>query len=348
MARDPFVVVTNFNRNFTGVSATAAAVLRRQARELDVVLCGHPLPGCPGPVPVGTAISLGRKAAHDGRPVIWHVRRNPEMRRAIIARDLLRVPMKVVFTSAAKRRHSAWPRWLIGRMDAVVATTEEAAGFVPNVRAVVPHGVDTEMFRPAADRAAAWAATGFPGTRGVATVGRVRPEKGTDRFVDAMIAVLPEFPDVTALVVGAATAEFRGFARDLERRIAGAGLSGRILFTGELPQERLGTIYSALSLLVAAPRYEGYGMTALEAMASGVPVVATDAGNFSAILDDGTGALIDQRDEGSIAGAVRSFLADPARADAAGAASRRRVEALFSVDREAEALGEVYRALAGE
>ena len=77
------------------------------------------------------------------------MRRNTEMRAALWARDVLRLPVKIVFTSAAIRRHSAFPRWLISRMDAVIATTEAAASFVPHVRGIVPHGVDTERFFPA-------------------------------------------------------------------------------------------------------------------------------------------------------------------------------------------------------
>jgi len=155
----PELIVTNFNRNFTGVSATAAGVVRAQTERYDLVLAGHPLPGCPAPVSPARATRLSGRPP-DGRDfTIWHVRRNPEMRAAIWARDVLRLPIKIVFTSAAQRRHSAYPRWLISRMDAVIATTESAAGFVPNVRATVPHGVDTNRIRPARDRAAAWAAT---------------------------------------------------------------------------------------------------------------------------------------------------------------------------------------------
>ena len=151
--------VTNFNRNFTGVSATAAGVAREQAKQFDMKLVGVPLPGLPDPITLGAARRLSRTPP-PGRPFsIWHVRRNPEMRAAIWTRDVLRCPIRIVFTSAAQRRHSAYPRWLISRMDAVIATSEAAAAFVPNVQATVPHGVDIERFHPAPDRAAAWRAS---------------------------------------------------------------------------------------------------------------------------------------------------------------------------------------------
>ena len=120
----PDLIVTNFNRNFTGVSATAAGVVRHQTHRYDMALAGFPLPGCPSPSTKSQAIQATRQPPVAHPFAIWHVRRNPEMRAAIWARDVLRCPIKIVFTSAAQRRHSAFPRWLINRMDAIIATTD--------------------------------------------------------------------------------------------------------------------------------------------------------------------------------------------------------------------------------
>ena len=339
----PELYVTNFNRNFTGVSATAAAVLREQAKQFDLRLVGRPLPDCPAPLSLLAALrqSAARPA---NRPfAIWHVRRNTEMRAALLARDILRLPVRTVFTSAAQRRHSAFPRWLISRMDAVIATSDEAASYVPNVRAVAPHGVDTECFRPAADRRAAWAATGHPGTRGIAAIGRVRPEKGTDLFVEAMIAVLPQLPGATALVIGRAAVEHRGFEAQLKARVAQAGLAGRILFVGEVAAADMPALVRALDLLVALPRYEGYGVTPLEAMASGVPFVASDAGYFRQFSGDGaSGEIVPVGDAGAAAQAVTRLLGDESRFGAMAAAARERAIERFSVAHEAAIIGAVY------
>ena len=131
---------------------------------------------------------------------IWHVRRNSEMQLAIFARDILRLPIKIVFTSAAQRRHSAWPRWLISKMDAVIATSKEATSFVPNVVSVIHHGVDLDRFYPSKNQKENWSKTGILGEYGIITVGRVRPEKGTDLFVEAMIEALPKLPKATAII----------------------------------------------------------------------------------------------------------------------------------------------------
>ncbi|MCR8826433.1 glycosyltransferase family 4 protein [Pseudosulfitobacter koreensis] len=329
------VFVTNFNRNFTGVSATAANVVRQQVGRYDLHLVGQPLPGCPEPITVKEARAL----SHD--PCIWHVRRNTEMRAAIWARDVLRLPVRIVFTSAAQRRHSAFPRWLISRMDAVIATTDKAAGFVPHVRATVPHGVDTDVFAPAPDRGAAWSALGYGGSIGIATVGRIRPEKGTDRFVAAMIALLPTLPGATALVIGRAAREHQGFLKDLKSQIEAADLSDRILFPGEVPAADLPRLMRALSLIVQLPRYEGYGMVPLEGMASGVPFVGTDAGYYRAFSNHETAGLI-TAPEGA-ASAARTILTE--HFEKMAQAARTTACQQFSAKAEACGIARVYESL---
>ncbi|MFD3189263.1 glycosyltransferase family 4 protein [Sedimentitalea sp. HM32M-2] len=343
----PDLFVTNLNPRFTGVSATAANVIRQQARHHDLRLVGHPLPGCPAPISVAQARQLTRQTtpAPDRPFAIWHVRRNPEMRAAIWARDVLRLPLRIVFTSAAQRRHSAWPRWLISRMDAVIATTDKAAGYVPHVRAVVPHGVDSDLFTPAPDRAAAWAALGHGGTMGIATVGRIRPEKGTDLFVQAMLHALPQMPGAVALVLGRAAREHQGFLRGLQDRIAAAGLSDRILFPGEIPAAELAELMRGLSLVMQLPRYEGYGMVPLEAMASGVPFVGSDAGYYRRFASDGRcGAIVPQEAPQQAAEAALALL-NPARHAALAAAARQIAVDDFSAAAEAAGIEAVYDGL---
>lgn len=340
------LIVTNLNRNFTGVSATAAGVVAQQATVYDMALAGHPLPGCPGPVSVAQARTLSR--AHGARPfAIWHVRRNPEMRAGIWARDILRLPVRLVFTSAAQRRHSAYPRWLISRMDAVIATTEAAAGYVPHVRAVVPHGVDTARWTPAPDPAAAWAASGYPGRAGVACIGRVRPEKGTDRFVETMLRVLPQRPDLTALVIGRAGRSHAAFEAGLKAQVAQAGLADRLRFVGEIGADRMPALMRGLSALVALPRYEGYGMTPLEAMASGVPFVATRTGHFDDFAAGGGGVVVpnDADAPQAAAAALIGMLGD---GQAWAAQARKTVVDRFGIEREVAGIGAVYDMLWSE
>ena len=334
------VFVTNFNKNFTGVSATAANVVRYQVKDMDVELVGRNLPGCPDAISVSEARNLSRNQ----KPfAIWHVRRNTEMRAAIWARDVLRLPIRIVFTSAAQRLHSWYPRQLISRMDAVIATTPKAAEFVPHVKAVVPHGVDTELFTPAQDRASEWAHLGYGGRLGLIAVGRIRPEKGTDRFVDAMIDLLPRIEGATALVIGRTGREHRGFLQGLKRKVVDAGLAERIIFPGEIPPDQMPNVMRAACLLVALPRYEGYGMTPLEAMASGTPFVASDTGYFREFSDEGhSGRIVDPS---TAASAIESLLSNPAQYSNMVKAAIKTAKERYSIEREVEGIARVYRGL---
>lgn len=342
----PELFVTNFNRNFTGVSATAANVVRQQVNRHELVLVGQPLPGCPVPLTRAAAGRITRKHPPQDRPfAIWHVRRNPEMRSALWLRDVRGANIRIVFTSAAQRLHSAYPRWLIRQMDAVIATTERAAEFVPHVRAVVPHGVDTDVFSPATNRGAAWEQLGFGGTHGIATVGRIRPEKGTDLFVEAMLRLLPERPGAVALVIGRAGGKHEAFLTKLKAQVEAAGLAERLLFVGEYPAADLPKLMRALSLVVQLPRYEGYGMVPLEALASGVPFVGSDAGYYGAFSNGGrVGKVVPL---GAAEAAAQAALSLLEREDqtALSEAARHWAEHRFSARTEADGIEAVYNAL---
>src|SRR5436190_1982416 len=131
---------------------------------------------------------------------------------------------------------SLWRRRapLIWRMDAVIATSGISASFLKREAVVVMHGVDTDCYAPPADRAAAFAEAKLPGRYAIGCFGRVRAQKGSDVFVDAMCRLLPNYPDFTAVMVGAITPEHSGLANDLKKRIEAARLESRIVITGEL------------------------------------------------------------------------------------------------------------------
>jgi mannosyltransferase len=346
----PEVFVTNFHRRFTGVSATANAVVSGQKSRLKVCLVGDPLPDAPEPLRYHKALRSSCQRPSNRPFSIWHVRRNMEMSAAIFARDVLRLPIRIVFTSAAIRRHSAFPRALISRMDAVVATTEAAGKLVPNLASVVPHGVDTQKFTPAEDRIAAWQATGLPGKYGIGIVGRVRAEKGTDLFVESMCELLPNNPDFTAVVIGRAKPEDSAFEKALKTKIDACGLTDRIVFVGEVPSHELPTWMRSLSLLVAPARYEGYGMTALEALASGVPVVAANTGVYASVIEEGeTGHVVPVGDREGLRQAIQAMIQNPSQLHAAGQLGREFAVNSLSLNQEIEGYQQVYdRLWAGE
>lgn len=343
---DPEVIVFNLKKRYTGVSATVNALVPIQLGQWRLAYCGTPLPhGVPG-LTLKQAIALSRQPPA-GRPLrLWHVRRDHEMVAGLWARDVLRLPIKLVFTSAAQHLHGRFPRWLISRMDAVISTTPLAASFVPNTTAVVPHGIDLLRFAPPPDKLNAWADSGLPGRYGIGTFGRVRPDKGSDVFVDAMIAALPHLPDATAVIAGLAQPQHQAYEKALREKIAAAGLSERIVFLGEVPAAEVHRWYQRCLLCVACPRYEPFGLTPFEAAATGCAVVCSRTGAFDQLAVPGdTGELVDTGDAAGLADAVRRVMADPQRTLAMGEAARQRVTERFSLAQEAVGIGRVYQQL---
>jgi mannosyltransferase len=279
-------------------------------------------------------------------PLIWHARRNNEMIVGVLLRAL-GWPLKLVFTSAAQRHHTWITRWLIARMDAIIATSDLSASYLKRTATVIPHGVDTEIYAPPSDRAAAFAESGLPGRYAIGCFGRVRAQKGTDVFVAAMCRLLPRYPDFTAVMVGAITADQTGFAGGLKSQIEAAGLQSRIVISGELEIEEVQRWYRRLTIYAFTSRNEGFGLTLIEAMSVGAALVASRAGAAEFVVEDGvTGVLTPPDDVDALVAALQPLMQDPASAMAMGVRGRARVLEKFSLDAEANAIAEVYRRLA--
>ena len=208
------------------------------------------------------------------------------------------------------------------------------------------HGVDTGTYAPPADRAAAFAEAGLPGRYAIGCFGRVRAQKGSDVFVDAMCRLLPRYPDFTAVMVGAITPEQTAFADDLRKRIDAAGLQSRIVITGELDIAEVPRWYQRLTIYAFTSRNEGFGLTLIEAMSAGAALVASRAGAAELVVEDGvTGVLTPTGDVDALVAALEPLMRDPASAAAMGERGRARVLESFSLDAEANGIAEVYRRL---
>lgn len=335
------LVVTNLHWRYSGVTATNRMIAPKLAGLFRAAWLGTDAPDGIARMRVAELLKLWPRRT----PVIWHARRNDEMIAGVVLKAL-GWPLKLVFTSAAQRDHTWITRWLIGHMDAVVATSAASASYLKRPATVVTHGVDTELYAPPPDRAAAFAESGLPGRYAIGCFGRVRAQKGTDVFVEAMCALLPRHPDFTAVIVGAITPDQRGFADTLRRRIAVAQLQSRIVILGELPLAQVQRWYQRLTIYAFTSRNEGFGLTLLEAMAAGAALVASRAGAAEIVVDDGvSGVLVPAGDATALAEALEPLMRDPAVATALGAQGRLRVLGHFSLDVEADGIAAVYRTL---
>ncbi len=207
---------------------------------------------------------------------------------------------------------------------------------------IVPCGVDAAFFaRPEG---------ALPLTRRrtfrIVTLSRLVARKG----VDDVIAALRDVPDAELVIAGGpAPAEL---ARDAEaQRLAGharsCGVADRVMFLGRIERDDVPRLLRAADAVVCAAWYEPFGIVPLEAMASGVPVVATAVGGQNdTVLDRFTGLHVAPREPGAIAAALRELFADAGLRARLGAAGQRRAHARFTWDRIAAETATVYRALA--
>lgn len=339
------VVVPNLHPRYSGGTAINRVVAPRLARVLRAAWLGRDKPDGIARLTLRGLWRL-RRTQPPRRPIrIWHARRNDEMIAGLLLRAL-GWRFALIFGAAAQRRRTWITHALVGRMDAVIATSAKAASFLKRPATVIHHGVDAEMYRPPADRMAAWAATGLPGRYGIGCFGRVRKQKGTDVFVAAMCRLLPRYPDFTAVIIGQITPDQLPFAQKLKSKIAAAGLSDRIRILGELEAAEVPPWYGRISIYAFTSRNEGFGLTLVEAMAAGVAVVASRAGAAEIVLRDGdTGCIVPPGEVEALVAALEPLMREPARAAAMGARARAAAVAEHSIEAEVASTVKVYESL---
>lgn len=241
-------------------------------------------------------------------------------------------------------------RRLVHALDRIVAATEHERQLLkqlyrvaPGKVAVIPLGVDLDRFHPG-DRAAAREALGLPADdRVVLAVGRIEPLKGFDILVRAM-AEMTERDRVCLVLVGGderASAE-QAHLVEVARSL---GIEDRVHLVGAVPHERLSLYYRAADAVAVPSFYESFGLVAVEAMASGIPVVASRVGGLTSTIADGrTGYLIPWRCPGPFAEKLDLLLGNPAMRDALGANATKAMRA-YSWQAVASALRQQYSAL---
>ncbi|WP_294538939.1 glycosyltransferase family 4 protein [uncultured Rhodoblastus sp.] len=339
------VIIPNLSARYSGGTAVNRTIAPLIAQRCNAAWLGVDRPDGIRGLAWGDLLRLRFRAPKNHAFRIFHARRNVEML-AGLALKALGFKIKLIFNSAAQRRHSRYTRLLLAKMDAIVATSEIAQNFLEFPSTIIHHGIDVETYAPPADRLKAFAASGLPGKYGIGVFGRVRKQKGVDLFVESMIRLLPRHPDFTAVVIGLTTADNRAFLESLKSQVARAGLEKRILFLGELPIEEVPLWYKRISIYVFASRIEGFGLTMLEAMAAGNAVVATRAGAAEIVIEDGkSGVLAPTGDVEALVASIEPLMCEPEKALRIGEKAREVVLRDFNREREVDEIVGVYRKL---
>jgi phosphatidylinositol alpha-mannosyltransferase len=168
---------------------------------------------------------------------------------------------------------------------------------VKNIQ-IIPNGVDLNLFTNKSEPPSSRVFT-------ILSVGRLEKVKGHRYLIDAFAQIKKEMPQAKLIFVGDGSER-----ENLEKQVSDLGLSDAE-FIGEVPHRELPSWYHGADVFVMPSLSEGFGICAIEAMASGVPVVASGVGGLLDIIENGqTGLLVAPKDSKSLAGAVCLLLRD--------------------------------------
>lgn len=320
IARQPFPF-SRANR-FTNQVRWGRSLARN--RSVDVIHCGNIRP-------VGYAVQWVHR--RQGTPYLLYVNGG----------DLLRERQKSA--SAMKRLTS---KAMFSRACGVVATSRWVADLARDVMrevgvhaappvAAIGLGTDPNHFSPARNSSALRTLWGIGSAPVLLTVARLVPHKGQDAGMKVLANLHRDFPELRYVLVGDGHHE-----GELRRLAVDLGVASRVVFAGNLSDGELAeayatsTIYLGLSRIDREINAEGFGISFLEAAASGIPSVAGDSGGVSsAVRDNDTGFLVPPADIGAATEKVRALLNDSGLRSRMGAAARSAVETHFNWDRVA-------------
>lgn len=284
-------------------------------------------------------------------------------------KDLFDVPMVTTFHALGlvRREHQGsadtFPparidieRRIVRQSDCVIAECpQDRADLVrlygANARciAMVPCGVDLAMFKPSS-RALARRSLGLRSDEFVVLqLGRLVPRKGIDNVIRAVAQMDRSLP-VRLIVVGGESAQPDERATPEIGRLRAiaqeCGVAGRVQFIGHRQRDELRACYAAANVFVTTPWYEPFGITPLEAMACGTPVIGSAVGGIQhSVVDGVTGYLVPPHDPPALARRLTELHDNPMLAQAFGRAGIRRVRSMFTWERVARELIDVYEAV---
>ncbi|MEU0878020.1 glycosyltransferase [Lentzea sp. NPDC005914] len=238
---------------------------------------------------------------------------------------------------------------IVGReATRVIATSSEEVvtlvrmGVARSHISVVPTGVDLRMFTPFGTNAERG------GQRRIITAGELMPHRG---FADAVLA-LSRVDETELLIVGGPKKRRINYEPEVRRlrELAGrVGVADRVAFTGGVPREEMPSLLRSADAVVCTPWYDPAGLASLEAMACGVPVVATAVGGLiDTIVDGVTGLHVQPVQPRRLAKLLRGLLADGTRRQEFGIAGYDRTCARYSWERIAADTVRVYQGAGGE
>jgi glycosyltransferase involved in cell wall biosynthesis len=277
-----------------------------------------------------------RLASFTARRASSAVRRMPSAR-LVITRHVL-FPL-----SRAHRLALSNVSRIIAVSEAVARSLRAQRIFDEDKIRVVPNGIDVRLYEHARDE--------FQRERNAARrplrvgiLGELNEVKGQEDFVRAAAVVTEKFDDEVEFLIAGGDASRGGEYRALvERLVAELNLGEHVRFVGRLDGDEVTRFLTSLDLFVSASRSEAFGMAMVEALACGVPVVATATEGATGIVEEGvTGSLVPVGDVRALAATVAALLEDEGRRRELGAQAREVARKRFDLERMVDATEHVY------
>lgn len=332
------LILGNSNKRFSGVTSTMLQVLPYQKELMNTAVLGkHHLPEDTQHLSFFNFIKLCRKPLPNGQPRIFHARRNDEMIQALIAKKLFRSKIKIIFTSTAQRHHSTFTRWLMSKMDAIISTCSAANAYLKHpADIIIPHGIDIDTYSPPNNRDTE--------TINIGVFGRIRPSKGIDILIDAAIPILKKHPNTKLHICGETTPKFQPYLQEQKDKITSANITNQVNFIGKVEFQALPKLYQKMHIVCALSRNEGFGLTPLEAMASGAAVLTSEAGAWKDIIENGThGYSVPTADINATQEKLNLLISNPQQLHEMGIAGRKHIEKHYTNKTEANNLCSFFK-----
>ena len=222
---------------------------------------------------------------------------------------------------------------LIGRPDGIIAISpvleKKSRMFSTSLLTHIPCGIHVEQFETAEEDASLLKKIGSDSeSQFILYVGRFHPVKGLKYLLEALPAILDDIPQARLVIAGGGTPDEE---KSIINQIEDLEISKQVILLGRVEHARLPGLYKSARCLALPSLMEGTSITALEAMTSKIPVVATSAGGTPQVVLDGkTGILVPPRDSDALAGAIVRMLNDEALSQIYGQAGYDRVKNHFS------------------
>jgi len=256
-------------------------------------------------------------------------------------------------------RHVLFPLSRIHRLTLrntarVIAVSQAVAGglreqgiFAPDVIALIHNGIDVDRFARAASRSEATGQQESPDKRlRVGMVGHLAPIKGQEDFIRAAAIVCGLCDDVDFIIAGEDKSHSGENRQSIERLIAELDLNERVRLSGWV--DDIAELLPTFDLFVSPSRSEPFGLSIVEAMAAGTPVVASMSEGARETIDDNlTGRLFPISDVEALAKAVCELLSDPGQRERLSATAQRVVRERFSLERMVVKTEKVYQQVLG-